>query len=95
MSIGMSLLMGANGSMIGIIEALATFKKTNSNEGAAHASLTSEVNCIVRGVDAIRLNQRTQASKIKALNEKVIRNEESIKQAHKRIDELRGETSGN
>lgn len=90
MSIEMSLLFGAIGTFIGVFGAIATFKKENKHEGASEASITAKVDYIARGVDDIRLDQRAQASKIESMNEKLIRVDESTKQAHKRINKMEG-----
>ncbi|MDM5233397.1 hypothetical protein [Lysinibacillus pakistanensis] len=90
MSIEMSLLFGAIGTVLGVLGAIITMKKDSKNQGASEASITTKVDYIARGVDDIRLDQRAQASKIESMNEKLIRVDESSKQAHKRIDKLEG-----
>lgn len=65
-------------------------EKDSKNQGASEASITTKVDYIARGVDDIRLDRRAQASKIESMNEKLIRVDESSKQAHKRIDKLEG-----
>lgn len=90
MNIELSLLFGAIGTILGVVGAIAAFKKENKHEGAAEASITAKVDYIARGVDDIRLDQRAQASKIESMNEKLIRVDESTKQAHKRINKLEG-----
>ncbi len=59
-------------------------KKDAQSGGALH----SDVEYIKRGVDDIRIEQRTQGKRIDDLAERVTRVEESSKQAHKRIDRL-------
>ncbi|MEK5330244.1 hypothetical protein [Lysinibacillus sp. FSL W8-0992] len=95
MSIEVSLLFGAVGTVLGVLGAIITMKKDSKNQGASEASITSKVDYIARGVDDIRLDLKDQGRKIEALNEKSIRNEESAKQAHKRIDKLEGITHEN
>lgn len=84
----LSLLFGAVGTIIGIIGVLVTFKKDSKASGAENAHVKTQVDYIARGVDDIRIDQRAQAGKIEALNERLIRTEESAKQAHKRLDSL-------
>ncbi|MGE7693145.1 hypothetical protein ACQKNC_03370 [Lysinibacillus sp. NPDC094177] len=95
MNIEMSLLFGAIGALLGVIGVIVTMKKDSRNQGATEANITSKVDYIARGVDDIRLDLKDQGHKIEALNEKSIRNEESAKQAHKRIDKLEGITHEN
>lgn len=90
MSIEMSLLFGAIGTILGVLGAIITMKKDSRNQGASEASISSKVDYIARGVDDIRLDLKDQGRKIEALSEKTIRNEESVKQAHKRINKLEG-----
>ncbi|MGE7024439.1 hypothetical protein [Solibacillus cecembensis] len=90
MSIEMSLLFGAIGALLGIIGGVITMKKDSKIQDAAEASTSSKVDYIARGIDEIRLDLKDQGRKIEALNEKSIRNEESVKQAHKRINKLEG-----
>lgn len=90
MSIEMSLLFGAVGTVLGVLGAIITMKKDSKNQGASEASITSKVDYIARGVDDIKLDFKDQARKIESQNERLIRVEESAKQAHKRIDKMEG-----
>lgn len=67
-----------------------TVKKDVVEDAGAVITLQNNVDYIRRGVDDIRLDQRVQAQKLDSLAERLTREEESNKQAHKRIDELRG-----
>ncbi|MFD2867459.1 hypothetical protein ACFSY7_02945 [Kurthia populi] len=89
----LSILFGAIGTILGIVGALVTLKKDSKADGAEDAHVKAQVDYIARGVDDIRIDQRAQAGKIEALNERLIRTEESAKQAHKRIDSI-GEKEG-
>ena len=84
----LSILFGAIGTTLGIVGALVTLKKDSKADGAEDAHVKAQVDYIARGVDDIRIDQRAQAGKIEALNERLIRTEESAKQAHKRIDSI-------
>lgn len=84
----LSLLFGAIGTILGVIGALATLRKDSKQDGAEDAHVRAKVDYIASGVDDIRLDMRTQANKIETLNERLIRNEESTKQAHKRLDNI-------
>ena len=95
MNIELSLLFGAVGVLLGVLGAIIAARKDSKNQGAAEASISSKVDYIARGVDDIRLDLKDQGRKIEALSEKSIRNEESAKQAHKRLDKLEGINSEN
>ncbi|MFJ6268065.1 hypothetical protein [Lysinibacillus xylanilyticus] len=95
MNIEMSLLFGAIGALLGVIGVIVTMKKDSKNQGAVEASISSKVDYIARGVDDIRLDLKDQARKIEAHNERLVRVEESAKQAHKRIDKVEGITHEN
>lgn len=92
MSIEMSLLFGAIGTMLGVLGAIITMKKDSKNQGATEANITAKVDYIVRGVDDIKLDFKDQARKIEAHNERLVRVEESTKSAHKRIDKMEENT---
>lgn len=90
MNIEMSLLFGAIGTLIGVIGAITATRKNSRNDGEEQASIKNKVDYIARGVDDIRLEIKDHARKIDNHGEKIIRMDESLKQAHKRIDEIGG-----
>ncbi|KTE93552.1 hypothetical protein [Desulfitobacterium hafniense] len=51
-------------------------------------ALRTDMEYLKRGVDDIRLEQRTQGQRVDAMGERLTRVEESSKQAHKRIDRM-------
>lgn len=56
------------------------------DEARADAAIKMDIAYIKRGVDDLRLDLRSQARETAALSERVTRLEESVKQAHKRMD---------
>ena len=88
MSVEMSLLFGALGAALGVLGAIIALKKESKNQGASEANISSKVDYIARGVDDIKLDFKDQARKIESQNERLIRVEESAKQAHQRIDKM-------
>lgn len=60
--------------------------KSDTKEGA---ELKAGVDYIRKGVDDIRIDLRANEKQMGALSERVTRVEESTKQAHKRVDNLR------
>ncbi|RDV27796.1 hypothetical protein [Lysinibacillus capsici] len=95
MSIELSLFFGATGAFLGIVGVIVAMKKDSKNQGATEASISSKVDYIVRGVDDIKLDFKDQARKIEAHNDRLIRVEESSKQAHKRLDKIEGKANEN
>lgn len=56
------------------------------SDASDHIELKTNVEYIRRGVDDIRLDFKAQERTVKDLSDRVIRVEESAKQAHKRLD---------
>lgn len=90
MHIEISTLFGIIGGLIGIITFLRSIKKEGSDTGTEIAAMKSNIDYIVRGIDDIRLEQRTQATKIDNHSERLIRAEENIKEMKKKIEKLEG-----
>ncbi|GKU75645.1 hypothetical protein [Paenibacillus sp. L3-i20] len=65
-------------------------KFSTKSDAGNDAVLKTDVDYIKRGVDDMRLEQRMQGQRFEALSGQVIRLEESVKQAHKRINRLDG-----
>jgi hypothetical protein len=59
--------------------------KTDATESAI---IKTKLDNIGLSVDSIRIDFKASDQRWTALSERVIRNEESVKQAHKRIDQL-------
>ncbi|WP_107951726.1 hypothetical protein [Lysinibacillus parviboronicapiens] len=93
MSIEMSLLFGAIGTLLCVLGAIITMKKDSKNQGTSEASIFSKVDYIAQGVDDIKLDLKDQARKIESQNERLIRVEESAKSAHKRLDKVDGNSN--
>lgn len=83
-----SVLFGAIGTILGIIGAITVMKRDSKADGTNTAQTQAQLSYITRGVDDIRIDQRAQANKLDGFNERLIRVEESTKQAHKRINEI-------
>ena len=90
MNIEIATLIGVIGCIIGVLGFIKGIKKDGEIDGQELASIKGNVDYIVRGIDDIRLEQKDQARKIDSQNERLIRNEESTKSAHRRIDKLEG-----
>ncbi len=66
-------------------------RKENKEEGENKGVMMSDIGYIKAGVDDLKREQRETAASVGRLSERITRVEESTKQAHKRIDELKGE----
>lgn len=64
-------------------------KKEDSDAGHDRGVLLSEVGYIKAGVDDLKREHRETAAKLLDLNQRLTRVEESVKMAHKRLDELK------
>ena len=95
MTIELTTIIAVVGCFIGVVGFIKGTRKEGNTDGRELAGIKGDVNYIVRGIDDIRLEQKDQARKIDMQNERLIRNEESTKSAHKRIDKLEGKTNEN
>jgi hypothetical protein len=81
-----ALLFTAVGGLI----ALLTFNKNRDKDVRTDATesavIRTKLDNIYLGVDSIRTDMKDNANKVDGLSERIIRVEESSKQAHKRID---------
>src|SRR5690625_4001457 len=60
------------------------------DDASREAVIETKLDAIGNGVDNIRIDLRANERNTALLTERVTRNEESTKQAHKRLDELQG-----
>ncbi len=66
-------------------------KKESKDEGENKGVIMSDIGYIKAGVDDLKRENRETAAKVGGLSERITRCEESCKQAHHRINELKGE----
>lgn len=85
-------IISAIGVIVSILVTLRKSKKESTDEIKTatidETTLKSDVDYIKRRVDDTLLSQKELLLKVDGLNERVIRVEESVKSAHKRIDGL-------
>ncbi|MCC8022977.1 MAG: hypothetical protein LIO46_04255 [Clostridiales bacterium] len=65
-------------------------KKEHTQDGEYKGVLASDIGYIKSGVDDMKREQKETNRAIATLNERLTRVEESTKQAHKRINDLKG-----
>ncbi|WP_301170999.1 hypothetical protein [Brevibacillus nitrificans] len=80
-----------NGIALGWMGRSRKMNQDLERRASADAFQRADVEYIKRGVDDIRLEQNSQGKRIDELTERVTRVEESVKQAHKRLDRLNDE----
>ncbi|MFP3509839.1 hypothetical protein SB775_09275 [Peribacillus sp. SIMBA_075] len=86
------LLCTATGAVLGLLTFSRNRKndiKSNvKNDATESAIIRTKLDNIGQSVDSIRIDFKASDQRWTALSERVIRNEESAKQAHKRIDKF-------
>lgn len=79
-------------TIIGAVISYATFQRNRGHDIRAdtreEAETRTKLEYISKGVDDIRIDIKTQQRDIHELKERIIKNEASIKSAHKRIDDV-------
>ena len=79
----------------GFVVALITLQRKSNKDISAdtkeEAETKAKLDYISKGVDDIRIDIKAQQRDIQELKERVIKNEASLKSAHKRIDNLEGD----
>ena len=85
-------IIGAIGGIAGVIFGLASMfrnkKSDDKSEGKEDGIILTELGYIKAGVDDMKRDTREFRNEMQELHDRVVRNEESCKQAHKRIDGL-------
>lgn len=83
------MVFGALGFVISYFAFARGEKKENVEEGQSKGAIASDVGYIKAGVDDLKRESRETRALVGDLTQRVTRCEESCKQAHHRIDELR------
>ncbi len=83
-----AVVISAAGLLIAFVSLLHNSKKENKDEGKDKGSMMSDIGYIKAGVDDLKRDTKDNSKRINTLIERISRNEESTKQAHKRIDEV-------
>lgn len=83
-------VIAAAAAISGIVLGWLGRSRTVRQDGAADGELRASVKYIRDGVDDLRVEIRSQGQRYDMLAERVTRVEESVKQAHHRINRLEG-----
>lgn len=90
MTIEIGILITAAGVVIAFLGFSLNKAKAIKEDGQQNAVISTKLSNIERGVDSIRIDIRANEKRISELAEKFIRNDESLKAVHKRLDKLEG-----
>ena len=89
------IIFGISGMVVGLIGVVCSIVAVSrnrstevKNEGKENGVVLTELGYIKAGVDDLKRDNRDIRGDLKNLDERITRNEESTKQAHKRIDAL-------
>ena len=83
-----SAVVGFLGIVFSFVVMLRNKKTDDKNEGKEDGMILTELGYIKAGVDDLKIDNRGIRNDMQTLHERVTRNEESCKQAHKRINDL-------
>ena len=83
-----SLIFGLSGMTVGIIAATRNRKTDIKTDAKEDGMVLTELGYIKAGVDDLKHDNREIRADMQLLHERITRNEESCKQAHKRINDL-------
>lgn len=86
-----AMIAAVSGIILGWIGRTRSFKQEVAQEASGGAVLRTDMDYIKRGIDDVRLEQRSHGQRFDIMSERVTRIEESSKQAHKRLDRLEHE----
>ncbi|MFD0712860.1 hypothetical protein [Paenibacillus sp. GCM10027626] len=85
-----SVIAAISGIVLGWLGRSRTVRQDTAQDAGRDAKLQADMDYIKHGIEDIRIEQRVQGQRFDALAERVTRAEESIKQAHHRINRLDG-----
>lgn len=84
-----ALVVGAAGIIFGLVTLFRNKRQDDETEGRSAGTIMSDIGYIKAGVDDIKQEQKEQRQTNLEMISRLTAVEESTKQAHKRIDELK------
>lgn len=94
MSIELTVLISVVSVAFAIYAGVSNLKRNNTSDikkdAADMATLNVKLDTISRGVEDIKVEQKTISKDVQNLSDRVLKVEESAKSAHHRIDEIIG-----
>lgn len=89
-STAIAIIAALSGVALGWLGRARTIKHDTVTDATKEATLQADMAYLKRGIDDLRVDIKIQGQRYDTLAEKVIRMDESLKSAHKRIDRLEG-----
>lgn len=87
-------IVGVACTFLGLPIAYLAFRRERTNDmkndSSESAIIKTKLDSIIAGVDIIRIDLKANEKRVTELSERIIRVEESSKQAHRRIDKIEG-----
>lgn len=90
-----SIIISAAAAISGVVLGWLGRSRTIREDAAEDGELRANVDYIRKGVEELKLEIKARGQQYDMLAERVTRVEESVKQAHKRIDKIEREVSKN
>ena len=92
MNVDLTVLVGLVSTLLGIVVTVLKLRKDDNKEikekAINESKVGQEIFYISKNIEDIKFNQRTITEEIKNINDRLIKAEESIKNAHIRIDHI-------
>ena len=92
MNVDLTVLVGLVSTLLGIVVTVLKLRKDDNKEikekAINESKVGQEIFYISKNIEDIKFNQRTFTEEIKNINDRLIKAEESIKNAHIRIDHI-------
>ena len=92
MNVDLTVLVGLVSTLLGIVVTVFKLRKDDNKEikekAINESKVGQEIFYISKNIEDIKFNQRTFTEEIKNINDRLIKAEESIKNAHIRIDPI-------
>ncbi len=95
MSIELTIIIAVASALIGYFTFQRNRDKDVKSSAAESAVLTTKLDAIGQGVESIRVDMKVSERTIASISERVIRVEEGVKQAHRRVDKIEGGSHAN
>ena len=93
MNVDLTVLIGLVSTLLGIVVTVLKLRKDDNKEikekAINESKVGQEIFYISKNIEYIKFNQRTFTEEIKNINDRLIKAEESIKNAHIRIDHIK------
>lgn len=94
LTVAIGFITGVITFFIGYLTFMKNRDKDTRSDAQRDAIMETKLDMIVTGVDTIRFDLKDSNKRISEISEHLIRTDESVKQAHKRIDKIEDKIEG-